>query len=198
MSKAFRMVATMSAVIILVGCSTVQKDWKTAQTRDTIYSYDEFIQSHPHSEFRPQAESKIAELQKQKEGTSRRIAEKLRSMKIRQIAIDVEQPPTPRGLPFPLPSFDPSGPRRRIIAGLDQMGLFTSPKADGLILHVFINVSYYFRGPWIYGTGVPPDVDLIPSVRNILEDGEVTYNLNDCQDPLAERLADVVKKAVKN
>ena len=196
MAKALEIAAVMITVIILVGCSAVQKDWKTAQTWDSIYSYQEFIRSHPNSEFRPQAESRIAELRKQKEDTSRLIAEKLRSMKIRHVAIHVEQQQIARELP----SFDPSGPQRQIIAGLDQMGLWlTSPKADGLILHVFINVSYYFRRSHTFGIGVLPDVDLIPSVGNIfLEDEGVTYDLNDCQDPLAKRLADVVKKAVKN
>ena len=37
------------AIVFLIGCATVSKDWQTAQTGDSIDAYETFLSEHPES-----------------------------------------------------------------------------------------------------------------------------------------------------
>jgi hypothetical protein len=184
MAKAFEITAVVILVTFLVGCSSVQEDWEMAQKRDTEYSYGRFIEDHPRSGYRPQAESRIAGLRKQREEISQRIAEKLHSKKIGAVVIDAQRGYVPPGAVF---HFYPSGKEPQIIAIIERMQLW-SLQSGALTLRVSCGGAYQRFGSF----------DVFPRIILTLEEGEVSYNLADCQDPLAKRLVDEIEEALQS
>ena len=49
-------------LLLMVGCSREQQDWRSAETADTIDSYGQFIQRHPESELATQARARVVQL----------------------------------------------------------------------------------------------------------------------------------------
>ena len=50
--------------ILIFGCMTIQQDWKSARSTDTVQAYEEFLQDHPSGELADQARFRIEEMLK--------------------------------------------------------------------------------------------------------------------------------------
>jgi hypothetical protein len=55
------------ALLSVTGCSTVNRDWEEAKQQNTIRSYQEFLTTHPDSQYRIEAEARISNLRRQKQ-----------------------------------------------------------------------------------------------------------------------------------
>jgi hypothetical protein len=49
-------------LLLAAGCSREQQDWRSAESADTIESYDQFVQRHPESELATQARTRVTQL----------------------------------------------------------------------------------------------------------------------------------------
>jgi hypothetical protein len=56
------LLAVMSCLALLAGCSRVSSDWKSAQTADTAEAYQQFIREHGDSEYAARAEQRIQQI----------------------------------------------------------------------------------------------------------------------------------------
>jgi len=52
-------------LLLAVGCSREQQDWRLAETADSIEAYGRFIERHPDSELTTEARSRIAQLREE-------------------------------------------------------------------------------------------------------------------------------------
>jgi cell division septation protein DedD len=57
-----RLVGLSGLILLLVACSGVKDDWRTAQAADTSEAYQRFIKQHADSEFSTQAQARIKQL----------------------------------------------------------------------------------------------------------------------------------------
>ena len=57
-----RALAVCLLLLLAVGCSREQQDWRSAEVADTIEAYTRFIQRHPESELTTEARTRIAQL----------------------------------------------------------------------------------------------------------------------------------------
>lgn len=194
MARTCKITLAVVMVISLAGCSTLHKDWRTTQERDTIYSYKKFIKDHPGSEFSLQAQSRISELRRKQEEKSKRIAEILRNKKIGRVVIDVNQ----GSCPINTQPFDPSGKESQIIAKLEQMGLWSS-QSGALTMRIYVSVVYVAAiGGYVSGGYAEMPFVPIPSISVRLVEEGTSYRLNDSQDPLAMRLMVETERAIKS
>ncbi len=47
------------SALILFGCATIESDWKSAQTGNSVYSYKRFLQEHPESPYTAEAAAQL-------------------------------------------------------------------------------------------------------------------------------------------
>ena len=52
----------LAIVMLVAGCSREKIDWKSAESADTVESYDHFIERHPDSALATQARARVAQL----------------------------------------------------------------------------------------------------------------------------------------
>jgi cell division septation protein DedD len=52
-------------LLLAVGCSREQQDWRSAESTDTIEAYTQFIQRHPESELTTEARTRVEQLEEE-------------------------------------------------------------------------------------------------------------------------------------
>jgi len=78
MNKLGKVNVIFAIVILIGGCSTIQRDWKNASQRNNILAYQYFIEAHPNTEYVSQAQDKIQQIRFEKARDSKNQEENLK------------------------------------------------------------------------------------------------------------------------
>ena len=218
-TKSVNVFLVCAVLLSIVGCSTVKEDWDEANRKNTLWSYQSFLERYPHSQFSEAAENNIASfiasLKKEQDARSATIWRTLETRKIKEVSITIDSTPRQRKessdeiffmqrgfhntLPQNIRIERPLLREKEFLDLVKEFSLFTV-EPNGLILSVGVAYSglYYFPEPYFadkpYQSAVVPI--LSKSLRIESSDENLRYNLKDCSEPTVQKLRERVDNIV--